>query len=101
MSFILINHIPTITKCHHKPFLEQLTRRLHFIRFLIIKKSRWEGYAERMEYTSNALKELVRKHEGKRALGRFRRRWKDVIKMDITMQSIRMCDCIHLAQRKI
>ena len=26
---------------------------------------------------------LVRKHEGKRALGRPRRRWEDVIKMDL------------------
>jgi hypothetical protein len=37
-----------------------------------------------MEYTSNALKDLVRKREGKRPLGRLRRRWKDVIEMEVT-----------------
>jgi hypothetical protein len=44
---------------------------------------RWEGHVARMGETRNAYKILVRKPEGKRPLGRPRRRWVDNIKMDL------------------
>ena len=41
------------------------------------------GHVARMEQSRNAYRVLVRKPEGKRPLGRPRRRWEDNIKMDL------------------
>jgi hypothetical protein len=38
--------------------------------------------------------------EGKRPFGRFRRRWKDNINMDIEGTEYYYMDCIHLVQDK-
>jgi hypothetical protein len=46
--------------------------------------SRCEGHAERLEYPSNASKDLVRKREGKGSPERLSCRLKNVIKMDVT-----------------
>ena len=43
---------------------------------------------------------LVGKPEGKRSLGRPRRRWEDNIKMDLQEVDMAGMDCIHLAQGK-
>jgi hypothetical protein len=44
---------------------------------------RWAGYVARMGATRNAYRILVGKPEGKRPLGRPRRRWVNNIKMDL------------------
>jgi hypothetical protein len=44
---------------------------------------RWAGHVTRMGETRNAYRILVRKPDGKRPLGRRRRRWVDNIKMDL------------------
>ena len=51
----------------------------------VIKSRRltWAGHVARMEEGSGAHKVLVGKPEGKRPLGRPRRRWEDNIKMDL------------------
>ena len=41
---------------------------------------------------------LVGKHEGKRPLGRPRRRWEDDIKMDLQEVGCGVMDCIELTQ---
>jgi hypothetical protein len=46
----------------------------------------------------NAYKSLVRKPEGKRPLGRSRRRWEDNIRMDISGTGWKGVDLIHLVQ---
>ena len=46
------------------------------------KRMRWAGQVARMGEDRGAHKVLVRKPEGKRPLGRPRRRWEDNIKMD-------------------
>jgi hypothetical protein len=43
---------------------------------------RWEGHVERMGEKRNAYRILVGKPEGKRPLGRPRRRWENNIIMD-------------------
>jgi hypothetical protein len=43
---------------------------------------------------------LVRRTEGKRPLGRPRRRWEDIIKMDLKEIGFGDVDWIHLAQDK-
>jgi hypothetical protein len=47
------------------------------------RRMRWAGTAERMKKKINAYRVLVGKQEGKRPLGRPRRRWEDNIKMDV------------------
>jgi hypothetical protein len=44
---------------------------------------RWAGHVAGMEEKRNAYRLLVRKLEGKRPLGRPRRRWVDNIRMDL------------------
>jgi hypothetical protein len=51
-----------------------------------------------MGETRNAYRILVGKPEGKRPLGRPRRRWADNIKMDLTEIEWDGVDCIDLAQ---
>jgi hypothetical protein len=46
-------------------------------------RMRWAGHVARMGETRNAYRILAGKAEGKRPLGRPRRRWADDIKMDL------------------
>jgi hypothetical protein len=47
------------------------------------RRMKWAGYVARMGEKSNAYRILVGKPEGKRLLGKPRRRWVDNIKMDL------------------
>jgi hypothetical protein len=46
------------------------------------RRMRWTGHGAGIGEKRNAYRILVRKPEGKRSLGRPRRRWVDNIKMD-------------------
>jgi hypothetical protein len=52
------------------------------IRIVKARKMRWAGHVARME-KRNAYRLLVGKPEGRRPLGKPRRRWLDKIKMDL------------------
>jgi hypothetical protein len=68
---------------------------------IIISKSRrmrWAGNVERIGGKRNAYKLLVGKPEGKRPLGRPRRRWVDNIRMDLGEVGWGDVDRIGLAQ---
>jgi hypothetical protein len=47
------------------------------------EKKRWEGHVAYMRERRDVYRVLVGKPEGKRPLGRPRRRWEDNIKMDL------------------
>jgi hypothetical protein len=47
------------------------------------RRMRWAGHVEQMGEKRNAYGILVGKTEGKKPLGRPRRRWVDNIKMDL------------------
>jgi hypothetical protein len=64
------------------------------------RRMRWAGHITRMGAKRNAYRILVRKPEGKRPLGRPRRRWTDNIKMDLREIGWGGMDWIHLAQDK-
>jgi hypothetical protein len=49
----------------------------------VIKQRRWAGNVARMGEGRGVYRVLVGKPEGKRQLGRPRRRWEDNIKMDL------------------
>jgi hypothetical protein len=51
--------------------------------FIKSRRMRWAGHVARMGEKRNACRILVGKLEGKRPLGRQRRRWVDYIKMDL------------------
>jgi hypothetical protein len=53
------------------------------IRQIKLRKMRWAGHVERMGEGRNVYRVLVEKPEGKRPLGRPRRRWEDGTKMDL------------------
>jgi hypothetical protein len=59
---------------------------------------RWAGYEEQIEEKMNAYRILVEKPEGKRPLGRPRRKWVNNIKMDLRETGWDGVDCINLAQ---
>jgi hypothetical protein len=53
------------------------------IRMIKSKRIRWAGYVACMKAKRNAYRILVGKPEGKKPLGRPRRRWEDNIKVDL------------------
>jgi hypothetical protein len=53
---------------------------------------RWAGYVARMGEKGNVYRVLVGKPEGKRPLGRPRRRWIDNIKMDLLEVGVSVMD---------
>jgi hypothetical protein len=61
-------------KVHNKE-LHYLYSAQSIIRMIKSRRMRWEGQIERMEEKRNAYRLLVGKPEGKRPLGRPRRRW--------------------------
>jgi hypothetical protein len=58
---------------------------------------RWAGHVERMGEKRNVCRLLVGKPEGKRPLGRPRRRWMDKIKMDLLEIGLNAVDWIGWA----
>ena len=52
------------------------------------RRKRWSGHVARMGRRKEAYRVLVGKPEGKRSLGRPRRRWENNIKMDF--QEVRL-----------
>ncbi|KAJ4434033.1 hypothetical protein ANN_16352 [Periplaneta americana] len=59
---------------------------------------RWAGHVARMGESRNAYRVLVGRPEGKRPLGRARRRWEDNIKMDLRKVGYDDREWINLAQ---
>ena len=59
---------------------------------------RWAGYVARIGDSRVLYRVLERKPEGKRPLGRPRRRWEDNIKMDLQEVGCGGMDWIDLAQ---
>jgi hypothetical protein len=62
------------------------------------QRMRWAGHVARMGEKRNAYRILVGKPEGKRPLGRPRRRWVDNIKMDLREIGWDGVDWIDMAQ---
>jgi hypothetical protein len=67
----------------HNGELHNLYSSLHIIRQIKSRRMRWTGHVARMGEGRNVHRILVGKPEGKRSLGRRRRRWEDGIKMDL------------------
>jgi hypothetical protein len=68
------------------------------IRIIKARRMRWAGHVSRMGEKRNAYRLLVGKPEGRRLLGRPRRRWLDNIRMDLVEVGWGDADWIGLAQ---
>jgi hypothetical protein len=75
----------------HNEELRDLYFSPSIIRIIKPKRMRWAGHVARMREKRNAYSLLVGKPEGKRPLGRPRRRWVDNIKMDLFRDRLGRC----------
>jgi hypothetical protein len=67
----------------HNEELRDLYSSTSIIRIIKSRRMRWAGHVARIGAKRNAYRLLVGKPEGKKPLGRPRRRWVDNIKMDL------------------
>ena len=70
----------------------------NIVRVIKSRRMRWAGHVARMGEERGVYGVLVRKPEGRRQLGRPRRRWVDNIRMDLQEVGFRYVDWIGLAQ---
>jgi hypothetical protein len=82
----------------HNEELRDLYSSPSIIRIIKSRGMRWAGHVARMGKKRNAYRLLVGNPEGKRPLGRPRRRWVDNIRMDLGEVGWSDVDCIGLAQ---
>jgi hypothetical protein len=82
----------------HNEELRDLYSSPSIIRIIKSRRMRWAGHVARIREKRNAYRLLVGKPEGKRPLGRPRRRWVDNIRMDLGEVGWGYVDWIGLAQ---
>ena len=82
----------------HNEELNVLYSSTNIVRVIKSRRMRWAGHVTRMGEERGVYRVLVRKPEGKRPLGRPRRRWVDNIRMDLQEMGCGYVDWIGLAQ---
>jgi hypothetical protein len=82
----------------HNEELYGLYSSLSIVRVINARRMRWAGHVACMGEVRGAYNILVGRPEGRRALGRPRRRQEDNIKMDLREIGFGDVDWIHLAQ---
>jgi transcription termination factor 2 len=82
----------------HNDELHSLYSSPNIVRVIKSRWMRWAGHVARMEARRGVYRVLVRRPEGKRPLGRPRRKWKDNIKMELREIGINGVNWIRLAQ---
>jgi hypothetical protein len=71
------------------------------VRVIKLRKMRWAGHMAPMGEGEGVYRILVGRPEGKRPLGRRRRRWDDNIKLDLREIGIDGANWIQLAQDRV
>jgi hypothetical protein len=82
----------------HNEELNNLYSSPSIIRIIKSRRMKWAGHVARLGEKRNVYRLSVGKPEGKRPLGRPRRRWIDNIKMDLLEIGVNVVDWICLAQ---
>jgi hypothetical protein len=82
----------------HNEELHGLYSSPSIVRVIKARRMRWAGHVARMGEVRGAYNILVGRPEGRRPLGRPRRRWEDNIKMEIREIRFGDLDWIHWAQ---
>jgi hypothetical protein len=85
----------------HNHELHSLYSSPNIIRVIKSRRMKWAGHVARMGEGRSVYRILVGKPEGKRPLGRRRRRWEDNIKLDLREIGIDGAIWIRLAQDKV
>ena len=81
----------------HNEELNDLYPSHHIVRVIKSRRMRWAGHVARMGEERGVYRVLVGKPEGKRPLGRSRRRWVDNTRMDLQEVGCGYMDWIGLA----
>ena len=82
----------------HNEELNDLYSSPNIVRVIKSRRMRWAGHVARMGEVREVYRVLVGKPEGRRPLGRPRRRWVDNIRMDLQEVGCLYMDWIGLAQ---
>jgi len=82
----------------HNEELNDLYSSPNIVRVIKSRRMRWAGHVARMGEEREVYRFLVGKPEGRRPLGRPRRRWVDNIRMDLQEVGCGYMDWIGLAQ---
>jgi len=82
----------------HNEELNDLYSSPNILRVIKSRRMRWAGHVACMGEVRGVYRVLVGKPEGKRPLGRRRRRWVDNIRMDLQKVGCGYMDWIRLAQ---
>jgi hypothetical protein len=82
----------------HNEELNDLYCSPNIVRVIKSRRMRWAGHVARMGKRRGVYTGLVGEPEGKRPLGRRRRRWENIIKMDLQEVGCGGMDWIELAQ---
>jgi hypothetical protein len=85
----------------HNNELHNLYSSPNIVRVIKSGRMRWPGHVARMEEGRGVYRVSVGRPEGKRPLGRPRRRWEDNIKMDLKEIGIDEANWIRLAQGRV
>jgi hypothetical protein len=85
----------------HNDELHSLYSSLNIVRVIKSRGMRWAGHVARMGEGRGVHTVLVGRPEGKRPLGRPRRRWEDNIKMDLREIGIDGANWIRLARVRV
>jgi hypothetical protein len=85
----------------HNDELHSLYSSPNIVRVIKSRRMRWSGHVARMGEGRGVYSVLVGRPEGKRPLGRPRRRWEDNIKMDLREIGIYGANWIQLAQDRV
>jgi hypothetical protein len=85
----------------HNNELHNLYFSPNIVRVIKSRRMRWVGHMARMGESRGVYRVLVGRPEGKRPLGRHRRRWKDNIKTDLREMGIDRANWIRLAQDRV
>jgi len=92
-----VNNIDLLNPYHIEE-LNDLYCSPNIVRVIKWRRMRWAGHVARMGEGRGLYRVSVRKPEGKRPLGRPRRRWEDNIKTDFQEVGCGGVDWIELAQ---
>jgi len=82
----------------HNEELNDLYSSPNIVRVIKLRRMRWAGHVARMGEERRVYRVLVGKPEGRKPLGRPRRRWVDNIRMDLQEVGCGYMDWIGLAQ---
>jgi len=82
----------------HNEELNDLYSSPNIVRVIKLRRMRWVGHVARMGEERGLCRVLVGKPEGRRPLGMSRRRWVDIIRMDLEKLGCGYIEWIGLAQ---